>query len=83
MVIPADKERFIDEARTSRCSEIEEQYQEGLITDGERYNKVIDIWAQATEQVADADDRRASAPTIAMDDDGNDVRSPELQLRSS
>ena len=32
--------------------EIEEQYQEGLITDGERYNKVIDIWAQATEQVA-------------------------------
>ena len=31
--------------RTSRFQEIEEQYQEGLITDGERYNKVIDIWA--------------------------------------
>ena len=31
-------------------SEIEDQYQEGLITDGERYNKVIDIWAQVAEQ---------------------------------
>ena len=33
-------------ARTSRSREIEEQYQEGLITDGERYNKVVDIWAR-------------------------------------
>jgi DNA-directed RNA polymerase subunit beta' len=51
MQIPSDKERFID-AATQQVREIEEQYQEGLITDGERYNKVIDIWAQATEQVA-------------------------------
>jgi DNA-directed RNA polymerase subunit beta' len=51
MQIPSDKERFI-EAATQQVREIEEQYQEGLITDGERYNKVIDIWAQATEQVA-------------------------------
>jgi DNA-directed RNA polymerase subunit beta' len=29
-----------------------DQYTEGLITDGERYNKVIDIWAQVTEEVA-------------------------------
>ena len=33
-------------------NEIERQYAEGLITNGERYNKVIDIWAHATEQVA-------------------------------
>jgi DNA-directed RNA polymerase subunit beta' len=51
MQIPSDKERFID-AASAQVREIEEQYQEGLITDGERYNKVIDIWAQATEQVA-------------------------------
>jgi DNA-directed RNA polymerase subunit beta' len=51
MQIPSDKERFI-EAASQQVREIEEQYQEGLITDGERYNKVIDIWAQATEQVA-------------------------------
>ena len=33
-------------------NEIEKQYAEGLITNGERYNKVIDIWAHVTEQVA-------------------------------
>ena len=33
-------------------AEIENQYLEGLITDGERYNKVIDIWAEVTEKVA-------------------------------
>jgi len=51
MQIPADKDAIIDEAG-GQVREIEQQYQEGLITDGERYNKVIDIWAQATESVA-------------------------------
>jgi DNA-directed RNA polymerase subunit beta' len=51
MQIPTDKERFIA-AATEQVNEIRQQYEEGLITDGERYNKVIDIWAQATEQIA-------------------------------
>jgi DNA-directed RNA polymerase subunit beta' len=51
MEIPPDKERFIQEAN-AQVQEIEQQYQEGLITDGERYNKVIDIWAGCTERVA-------------------------------
>ncbi|MBW2270919.1 MAG: DNA-directed RNA polymerase subunit beta' [Deltaproteobacteria bacterium] len=51
MQIPAGKERYIDESR-AEVNEIEQQYQEGLITDGERYNKVIDIWANCTERVA-------------------------------
>jgi len=51
MEIPRDKQKFID-AANKQVAEIEEQYQEGLITDGERYNKVIDIWANATEQVS-------------------------------
>ena len=50
MRIPPDKQRFLDEA-TEEVAQIQEQYQEGLITDGERYNKVVDIWAQATEQI--------------------------------
>ncbi|MEZ4278165.1 MAG: DNA-directed RNA polymerase subunit beta' [Myxococcota bacterium] len=50
MRIPPDKQRFLDSA-TEEVSQIQEQYQEGLITDGERYNKVVDIWAQATEQI--------------------------------
>ncbi len=50
MRIPPDKERFLADA-THEVGQIQEQYQEGLITDGERYNKVIDIWAQATELI--------------------------------
>jgi len=51
MVIPAKKQEML-EAAQKEVAEIENQYLEGLITDGERYNKVIDIWAQVTEQVA-------------------------------
>ncbi|MGQ0504142.1 MAG: DNA-directed RNA polymerase subunit beta', partial [Myxococcaceae bacterium] len=51
MIIPPKKQEFLDFARTE-VSEIETQFQEGLITYGERYNKVIDIWAQVTEKVA-------------------------------
>ncbi|MGC4099235.1 MAG: DNA-directed RNA polymerase subunit beta' [Nitrospira sp.] len=49
--IPSRKEDFIGKAQRE-VNEIEKQYSEGLITNGERYNKVIDIWAHVTEQVA-------------------------------
>ncbi|MCB0218771.1 MAG: DNA-directed RNA polymerase subunit beta' [Chrysiogenetes bacterium] len=52
MVIPASKEKILAEA-TEKALEIENQYIEGLITHGERYNKVVDIWAGATEVVAE------------------------------
>ena len=51
MKIPPRKQEFLDYAR-KEVAEIENQYLEGLITDGERYNKVIDIWAEVTEKVA-------------------------------
>ena len=51
MVIPPSKEVLLDEAQ-KEVAEIEDQYTEGLITDGERYNKVVDIWAQVAEQIA-------------------------------
>src|SRR3979411_260123 len=51
MVIPQKKQEVL-EAAQKEVAEIENQYLEGLITDGERYNKVIDIWAQVTEEVA-------------------------------
>jgi len=53
MKIPTEKSQLLEVA-TSEVQEIQNQYNEGLITDGERYNKVIDIWAQATEDIADA-----------------------------
>ncbi|BDV44272.1 DNA-directed RNA polymerase subunit beta' [Geotalea uraniireducens] len=51
MVIPEGKYAIIDRA-TEEVKEIQNQYTEGLITDGERYNKVIDIWAKSTEEIA-------------------------------
>jgi DNA-directed RNA polymerase subunit beta' len=51
MKIPNAKHVLIDEAKRE-VAEIEEQYTEGLITDGERYNKVVDIWAQVAEAIA-------------------------------
>jgi DNA-directed RNA polymerase subunit beta' len=51
MVIPENKGEFITKA-VDEVKEIHQQYTEGLITDGERYNKVIDIWAKCTEDIA-------------------------------
>ena len=51
MVIPHNKWKIIDKAGKG-VAEINEQYTEGLITRGEKYNKVVDIWAKATTHVA-------------------------------
>ena len=51
MEIPRAKQEMLTKA-LAEVQEIENQYTEGLITDGERYNKVIDIWANATEAIA-------------------------------
>ncbi|HVV83711.1 MAG TPA: DNA-directed RNA polymerase subunit beta' [Kofleriaceae bacterium] len=51
MAIPPSKEKLLDAAK-KEVNEIEEQYTEGLITDGERYNKVVDIWANAAEAIS-------------------------------
>jgi len=51
MIIPEKKKTLIEEAQ-NRVLEIRRQYDEGLITDGERYNKVVDIWAQTADKVA-------------------------------
>jgi DNA-directed RNA polymerase subunit beta' len=52
MRIPVNKEVLVEKARSDMV-EVEKQYRDGLITNGERYNKIIDIWAQVTEQVSD------------------------------
>jgi DNA-directed RNA polymerase subunit beta' len=53
MVIPAEKKGILVEAETE-VNEIQEQYQSGLVTAGERYNKVVDIWSRTNERVAKA-----------------------------
>ena len=52
MIIPSRKEELINKAY-EEVKVVQNQYSEGLITDGERYNKVIDIWADVTERIAD------------------------------
>ena len=52
MVVPEGKKRLLDEAY-EEVKKIKEQYSEGLLTEGERYNKVIDIWAKVTESIAE------------------------------
>jgi DNA-directed RNA polymerase subunit beta' len=53
MVIPDSKAKILDFAQ-KEVVEIQQQYSAGLLTDGERYNKVIDIWTRTSEQVADS-----------------------------
>lgn len=51
MIIPEDKPEIIRQAR-KKIEEVEGQYRKGVITPGERYNKVIDIWTSATDEIA-------------------------------
>jgi DNA-directed RNA polymerase subunit beta' len=53
MQTPSSKSRLIEDARRE-VIDVEQQYLDGVITNGERYNKVVDIWARVTEQIADA-----------------------------
>ena len=52
MVIPDTKWKFVDDT-SSLVKEYEQQYNEGFITQGEKYNKVVDAWAKCTDKVAD------------------------------
>lgn len=63
MVIPKKKASIILEAEVE-VAEIQEQFQSGLVTAGERYNKVIDIWAAANERVAKAMMENLSTETV-------------------
>ena len=53
MVIPPEKATILADAE-SEVKEIEDQYSSGLVTNGERYNKVVDIWSHTNDQVARA-----------------------------
>ncbi|VAW93372.1 DNA-directed RNA polymerase beta' subunit, partial [hydrothermal vent metagenome] len=72
MVIPKEKEQIIMRAE-GQVREIENQYISGLVTNGERYNKVVDIWSDTNDQVA-----RAMMDTLGFDEvvdaEGNTVK---------
>ena len=51
MIIPKEKQVELDHAY-KQIAEVDKQYRKGIITDGERYNKIIDIWTHAGEEIA-------------------------------
>lgn len=77
MIIPKEKAQFLEKAYRE-ISEVEKQYRRGIITDGERKNKVQDIWTHTGEEVANAlfrtleynDGRREMNPVFMMVDSG-------------
>ena len=52
LIIPSDKNDLLNETQL-KVQEYEDQYQDGLITQGEKYNKVVDAWSECTNKVAD------------------------------
>jgi len=72
LVIPESKATIIGQAE-AEVKEIETQYASGLVTQGERYNKVVDIWSRTNDQVAKAMMEQIATETV-IDAQGKEVR---------
>jgi DNA-directed RNA polymerase subunit beta' len=72
MVIPSSKNEILSSADND-VREIQEQFSDGLVTEGERYNKVVDIWTRTNEQIAKAMMDKLGSE-IVEDSDGNEVK---------
>jgi DNA-directed RNA polymerase subunit beta' len=72
MVVPVEKQAILTKAG-EEVKEIEEQYASGLVTNGERYNKVVDIWSHTNDQVAKAMMERLGSEEV-RDAEGNVVK---------
>ena len=79
MVVPETKERIVGETR-SLVKEYEQQYNDGLITQGEKYNKVVDAWAKCTDKLAEEMMIRIS--TVRKDDKGRDLPINSIYMMS-
>ena len=77
MKIPLKKKLLLDRAE-KEVTEIQDQYNEGLITDGERYNKVVDIWAQVAEQVAGEMMSEIGSSVVRDERTGEEKRQPSF-----
>ncbi|MBI5893497.1 MAG: DNA-directed RNA polymerase subunit beta' [Deltaproteobacteria bacterium] len=76
MKIPQKKSELLEKAY-EEVQDIQKQYNEGLITDGERYNKVIDIWAQVTEEVA-GEMLKELGSEVVVDEKGKNKKVPSF-----
>ena len=67
LIIPENKEQLINETK-KLISDYENQYTEGLITRGEKYNKVVDAWSKCTDRVAVEMMKKISATKVIKDE---------------
>ena len=86
MIIPDEKKSIVDGAR-KEIARVEKQYGQGVITDGERYNRIVDIWTHATDKISEAmysaleynGGKREMNPVFTMVDSG--ARGSRQQIR--
>ena len=76
LIIPEEKNILVDKTQ-QKVQEYENQYQDGLITQGEKYNKVVDAWSECTNNVADK-----MLETISSPDSGKPVNSVYIMAHS-
>jgi len=76
MAIPAAKAEILAAAE-AEVEEIATQYASGLVTDGERYNKIIDIWSRTNDQIANAMMDGLGSDTV-IDAEGNEVKQQSM-----
>ena len=74
MVVPEAKHKLV-EATREQVAEYERQYADGLITRGEKYNKIVDAWSTCTDKVADAMMDSAKKTQVRRDGKGSQVNS--------
>ncbi|MEM9212651.1 MAG: DNA-directed RNA polymerase subunit beta', partial [Pseudomonadota bacterium] len=70
MVIPEAKWELVNETR-DQVKDFEQQYMDGLITQGEKYNKVVDAWSKCNDKVTEA--MMETISTMQRDDDGSEM----------
>jgi DNA-directed RNA polymerase subunit beta' len=79
MVVPETKPAIVETTR-ALAKEYEQQYNDGLITQGEKYNKVVDAWAKCTDKLAEEMMLRIS--TVGKDETGRDKQINSIYMMS-
>ncbi len=81
LIIPKTKEKLVNDAK-KQIESYEGQYSEGLITRGEKYNKVIDVWSKCTDLVANEMMKEISSATKVMPNDRIETNSVFMMANS-
>lgn len=79
MVVPENKWDIVDTTR-ALAKDYEQQYQDGLITQGEKYNKVVDAWAKCSDKLAQ--EMMARISTVQKDETGRDKQINSIYMMS-